>query len=33
MNNMLDVHMLRLRRKIGKERITNRRGLGFVFNG
>ena len=33
MNNMLDVHMLRLRRKIGKELITNRRGLGFVFNG
>jgi two-component system OmpR family response regulator len=32
-NNILDVYILRLRRKIGKERITNRRGLGFIFHG
>jgi len=32
-NNILDVYILRLRRKIGKERISNRRGLGFIFHG
>jgi DNA-binding response OmpR family regulator len=32
-SNILDVYILRLRRKIGKERISNRRGLGFIFHG
>ncbi len=31
--NILDVYILRLRRKIGRDRIANRRGVGFLLNG
>jgi DNA-binding response OmpR family regulator len=31
--NILDVYILRLRRKIGEGRILNRRGVGFLLNG
>lgn len=32
-SNILDVYILRLRRKIGNSRIINRRGVGFLLNG
>ena len=30
--NILDVYILRLRRKVGHDRIVNRRGVGFLLN-
>ncbi|MCY2937971.1 MAG: response regulator transcription factor [Planctomycetota bacterium] len=31
--NILDVYILRLRKKLGRELVTTRRGLGFILNG
>jgi two-component system OmpR family response regulator len=32
-SNMLDVYILRLRRKLGSDRIVTHRGLGFSLHG
>ena len=32
-SNLIEVYVRRLREKLGKERITTRRGQGYIFNG
>ena len=33
MSNVVEVHMLRIRKKLGRDIITTRRGLGYMIDG
>jgi two-component system OmpR family response regulator len=33
LSNLIEVHMSNLRKKLGKDLITTRRGLGYVIDG